>query len=381
MSGRELIMALNEVSRRKSLTIEEVIEALEEALEVAYFKHIRAEKKDKERLKEGGYVKAKVDVATGDVEIVHKFHVVKNVEDRFTQISVDKARKLGFDAKPGDTIEIRFDPHDFSRNEVNIVMQVFNQRIQEAQKEHKFAYLKELEGGLVRGRIIGTERKKKGYLDVKVDIEGIETKLLPEHQVRAYKREDGRIIGDTYRRGEYYDFYLKEVVRRGKGKGNFDIIISRSDPKLVVLLLEREVPDIGSNFIEVKDVAREPGRRSKVSVLSLDSRIDPVAACIGPRGKRIKDVQKELRGEKVDIIRWSADPEEYIRNAMSPAEVERVELVDEENKIAKVYVYKDNVKQAIGEDGLNVKLAEQLTGWKIEIVEVGSEGEGGGGIE
>jgi len=131
----------------------------------------------------------------------------------------------------------------------------------------------------------------------------------------------------------------------------------------------------------VKDVAREPGRRSKVSVFSLDSRIDPVAACIGPRGKRIKDVQKELRGEKVDIIRWSADPEEYIRNAMSPADVEKVEIVDEDNKVAKVYVYKDNVKQAIGEDGLNVKLAEQLTGWKIEIVEVGSEGEGGGGVE
>ncbi len=379
ITGKELIKAMEEVSRKKNLSLSEVLEALEDALVIAYFRHIRVDKKDRERLKD--FVTAHVDMTTGEIDIIHKKQVVEEVTDPLTQISVEDARKLGFThVDVGEHVEIKFDPGDFTRDEVNIVQQVFNQRIANAQKEHKYEYLKSLEGALVRGRIIGVEKgiyRGQPALKVRVDIEGIDTMLPPEEQVRAY-RKDGKVIGDTYRRGEWYDFYLREVRRIGKGKGNFDIIISRSDPKLVELLLEREVPDIGKGFVEVKDVAREPGRRTKVSVLSLDSRIDPVAVCIGPRGRRIKDVQRELRGEKIDVIRWSAEPAEYIKNAMAPAEIDDVEIVDADHKRAKVYVHHSNVKQAIGEDGLNVKLAEKLTGWHIDIVELGApEGEGG----
>ena len=381
ITGRELIIAMEEVSKEKNLSINEVIEALEDALVVAYFRHKRIDKKDRERLKK--FVKAHVDMVTGDVKIVHKVQVVENIEDPLTQITVSTAKRLGFkNASPGKHVELVFDPRNFTRDEVNIVQQVFNQRILNAQKGHKYEYLKSLEGDLVRGRIISSEKavyKGQPILKVRVDIEGIDTLLPPDEQVRAYKK-DNKIIGDTYRRGEWYDFYLKEVKRIGKGKGNFDLIISRRDPKLVALLLEREVPDIGKGIVEIKDIAREPGKRTKVSVLSLDSRIDPVAVCIGPRGRRIKDVQRELRGEKIDIIRWSPEPDEYIRNALAPAEIDDVEIVDPEHKLAKVYVHYTNVKQAIGEEGLNVKLAEKLTGWHIDIVEVGgkADGEGGG---
>ena len=381
ITGRELIIAMEEVSKEKNLSINEVIEALEDALVVAYFRHKRIDKKDRERIKK--FVKAHVDMVTGDVKIVHKVQIVENVEDPLTQITVSTAEGLGLKKiYTGKDVELAFDPRDFTRDEVNIVQQVFNQRILNAQKEHKYEYLKSLEGDLVRGRIISSEKaiyRGHSVLKVRVDIEGIDTLLPPEEQVRAYKK-DNKVIGDTYRRGDWYDLYLKEVKRIGKGKGNFELIISRRDPKLVGLLLEREVPDIGKGIVEIKDVAREPGKRTKVSVLSLDSRIDPVAVCIGPRGRRIKDVQRELRGEKIDIIRWSPEPDEYIKNALAPAETDDVEILDPEHRLAKVYVHYTNVKQAIGEEGLNVKLAEKLTGWHIDIVEVGgkADGEGGG---
>ncbi len=381
ITGRELIKAMEDVSRLKNLSIEEVIEALEDALVIAYFRHIRVDKKDRERLRD--FVKAHVDMTTGEIDIVHAKQVVNVVEDPLTQISVEDAKKMGWNASVGEHVKMKFDPKNFTRDEVNIVQQVFNQRIANAQKEHKYEYLKSLEGTLVKGRIIGVEKgiyRGQPALKVRVDIEGVDTMLPPEEQVRAYKK-DGKIIGDTYKRGEWYDFYLREVKRIGKGKGNFDLIISRTDPKLVELLLEREVPDIGKGFVEVKDIAREPGKRTKVSVLSLDNRIDPVAVCIGPRGRRIKDVQRELRGEKIDVIRWSAEPAEYIKNALAPAEIDEVEIVDKTHQLAKVYVHHSNVKQAIGEEGLNVKLAEKLTGWHIDIVEVGAPEEVEGGEE
>ncbi len=356
----ELFESLEMIEEEKGISKDIILDALESALISAYRKHFGA-------VQDVGVVFNEED---GSIKIFAHKRVVEEVEDKETEISIDEAKRINEKYGLGDIVEFEVTPASFGRIAAQTARQVVFQRIHEAEREKMVNEYSDRENDIATAMV----RKIDGR-NVMLEIESTESVLMPNEQVRS----------DHYAVGERYKVFVLEVAHTARG---MHLVVSRSHPGLVRKLFELEVPEIADGVIEVKALSREPGSRSKMAVYSNNESIDPVGTCIGPKGMRVQEVIKELRGEKIDIIRYSENPAEYVANALSPADVVSI-AVDEEKKMCSVKVPESQLSLAIGREGQNVRLAARLTGWKIdlkampdhEVVAMKNEGRGEEEIE
>ena len=334
----EFFDSLEMIEAEKGISRDVVLDALESALISAYKKHFGAVHD----------ISVVFDEESGAIRIIAHKKVVEEVLDRETEISLDDARKVSGKYDIGDTVEIEVTPASFGRIAAQTARQVVLQRIHEAEREKMVSEYSDRENDIATAVVRRIERR-----NVMLEIDGTESVLMPNEQVRA----------DRYKVGERYKVFVIEVANSVRG---VHLVVSRSHPGLVRRLFELEVPEIAQGIIEVKALSREAGSRSKIAVHSTLENVDPVGTCIGPKGMRVQAVIDELRGEKIDIIKYSENPAEYVSNALSPAEVLTID-VDSDKKICSVTVPEDQRSLAIGKEGQNVRLAARLTGWKIDI--------------
>lgn len=334
----EFFESLELIEEEKGISRDVVLDALESALVSAYKKHFGA-------VSDIGVV---FDEESGAIRIVARKNVVEEVEDRETEISLEDAQKIDVNYAIGDVVEKEVTPASFGRIAAQTARQVVLQRIHEAEREKMVNEYSERENDIANAVVRKIEKR-----NVMLEIEDTESVLMPSEQVR----------GDNYKVGERYKVFVVEVADSLKG---VHLVVSRSHPGLVRRLFELEVPEISDGTIEVKALSREAGSRSKIAVHSTNENVDPVGTCIGPKGMRVQEIIRELRGEKIDIIKYSDSPAEYVANALSPAEVVSID-VDEDKKMCSVTVPADQLSLAIGKEGQNVRLAARLTGWKIDI--------------
>jgi N utilization substance protein A len=335
----DFLSVLYQIVEERGLGQEVVLEIAKNAILTAY-------KKDNPEDLEN--LKVEIDVDESTFTILADKKVVKEVTDVTTQISIEQAHKINKRLKVGDHIEIDVTPENFGRIASQAAKQRIMQDIQNAERDAVIQKFSDKIGTVVSGTI----QKFEGG-DLMVEIDKAFAVFPPSEQVR----------GESYRPGSRMRFLLKEIQNKF---GSKSIVVSRSDPDFLIQLFSLEVPEIASGTVEVKAKAREAGARSKIAVYTDHEKVDPVGACIGPKGARINLVSDEINPEKVDIIIWDADLATFIKNALSPAKVERVE-VDEEEKNATVYVVKEALSLAIGKEGQNARLANKLTGVNIDI--------------
>ena len=319
-----LFEVLTEICNEKGISQEVLIDALEAALVAAYKKNFYSAQN----------VEVSIDRESGTVKVFAKKEVVDLVYDEFEEISLEDARAINGNYQIGDMVNIEVTPKDFGRISAMTAKQVVTQRIREAERGIIYSEYTEKTNDIVSGTI---ERIEKG--NVFIDIGKIEA-MLPEKE---------QPIGETYEVGQ--------VLK---------IIVSRTHPGLVKKLFEAEVPEIAEGIVEIKNIAREGGSRTKIAVYSNDPNVDAQGACIGPKGIRVQNIGEELKNEKIDIVKWSEDPAEFIAASLSPAKVISAEI-NEEEKSAHVVVPEYQLSLAIGRAGQNVRLAARLTGWKIDI--------------
>lgn len=342
----ELLQIADAVAREKSIDKEIVLGAMEEAIQKAARTRYGAENE----------IRAQIDRNNGEIRLFRMLEVVEAVENHATEISKVDAQfeKEGVDI--GEFIAQALPAIDYSRIGAQTAKQVIMQKVREAERERQYEEYKERVGETITGVI-----KRIEYGNVVVDLGRSEAML----------RRDQVLPREHVRQNERIRAYIKEVRRENRGP---QIFLSRTAPEFMKDLFTQEVPEIYDGIIEVKSVARDPGSRAKIAVLSNDSGIDPVGACVGMRGSRVQAVVSELQGEKIDIIQWSVDPATFIVNALAPAEVVKVVLDEESNRI-EVVVPDDQLSLAIGRRGQNVRLASQLTGWTIDILTEAEESE------
>ncbi len=334
----ELSNALKDIEKEKGISSEVLLEAIEHALYTAYRKNFGTAQNSR----------IEIDKETGEIKVYSRKTVVANVTDSNTEISLEEAVQVDPEAKEGEVIEIEVTPSDFGRIAAQAAKQVVVQQIREAERGLIYEEFSSREGDIVTGTIRRQEAK-----NIYIDLGRAEAVLLPSEQIPTEK----------YNRGDRIKVYIIEVKKTTKGP---QILVSRTHPGLLKRLFELEVPEIFEGIVEIKAVAREPGMRSKIAVHSRDENVDSIGSCVGPKGMRVQAVVVELKGEKIDIVKWSSDPREFIANALSPAKVESVEI-DEEEKVARVIVPDHQLSLAIGKEGQNARLAARLTGWKIDI--------------
>ncbi len=341
----ELITAIKDLCLEKGINEDVILDALEAALVAAYKKNYYKGKNDDPN------VLVSIDRETGDIKVYAQKTVVELAEDTREQISLEDARKISGNYNIDDIVNVEVTPADFGRMSAMTAKQVVMQRIREAERGILSSEHEDKSLGLVTGTIMLREDDKV-YVSVEQykDAEAI----LP-------KREQPE--GEEYVQGDVMRFYVSDVKA---GYRNTQLILSRTHPGLVKKLFEMEVPEIQEGIVEIKGIAREGGSRTKIAVFSNDPDIDAQGSCIGAKGMRVQNINDELRNEKIDIIKWSENPQEFITEALSPATVLSCEI-DTEEKSAKVKVPEHQLSLAIGKSGQNVRLAAKLTGWKIDI--------------
>jgi transcription termination/antitermination protein NusA len=343
----EILQIADAVAREKSIDRSIVIASMEDALQKAA----------RSRYGQETEVRAEINPRTGEVRFSRLMLVVEQVENDSTQISLDEARKRNPAAQAGDWISETLPPFDFGRIAAQSAKQIIVQKVREAERDRQYEEFKDRIGDIVNGLV-----KRVEYGNVIVDLGG---------RGEAVIRRDEMIPREMFRPGDRCRAYVYDVRREQRGP---QIFLSRTHPQFMARLFKQEVPEIYDGVIEVKAVARDPGSRAKIAVVSRDSSIDPVGACVGMRGSRVQAVVSELQGERIDIIPWSADAATFIVNALQPAEVVKVVLDEDSNRI-EVVVPDDQLSLAIGRRGQNVRLASQLTGWDIDIMTEAEESE------
>lgn len=334
----EFMLAFEALGKEKGIAPEILFDAIEAALISAY----------KRNFSSAQNVRVSLDRETGEIHVYARKTIVEQVEDDRLEISLADARKINPGYMEEDILEIEVTPRDFGRIAAQTAKQVVVQRIREAERGIIYEEFSNRSSDILTGIVQRIEQK-----NVFIDLGKTEAVLPPTEQM----------IGEEYALGNRVKTYIIEVKKTSKGP---QIMVSRTHPGLLKRLFELEVPEIHDGTVEIKSVAREPGMRSKIAVFSRDEEVDSVGACVGPKGMRVQTIVDELRGEKIDIVKWDADPAVYISNALSPAKVVSVE-VDEVNKISKVVVPDYQLSLAIGKEGQNARLAAKLTGWKIDI--------------
>lgn len=338
----ELNQIINQLGKEKGIKKEIIVSAIKEALEYAARKKYGQDKE----------IEAYFDDDTGEFEILEYKEVVEDVSDPEIEISLVEAQEYDPDAQVNDSIGFRLTTKELGRIAAQTAKQIILQKVKEAEREVIFDEYIDKRGEIVNGMI---HRFEKDLMIV--DLGKTEAIMPPREQV---KRE-------RYRQGDRIRAYIKDVVMSQRGP---EIILSRTDPRLVLKIFEMEVPEIYEGIVSVVSIAREPGSRTKIAVKSRDKDIDPVGACVGLRGTRVQKVVEELKGEKIDIVQWEEDPARFACNALSPAEIIRV-LVNETEQSMEVIVPEDQLMVAIGRKGQNVKLASKLISWNIEVRQEG----------
>lgn len=336
----ELTRVMDSVCKDKGIKKGEIVSAVEEAVLSAAQKLFRMRDLEKE-------LEVHFNEDDGDVELFEFKTVVEDVEDAELEISVEEAVDLDPEAELGDQIGVKINP-DFTRIAIQNAKQRILQSIKEAEGKVIYEEFKNRKGDLISGIVRRVERR-----NIIVDLGKTEAFLPPEQQVQR----------EYYKPKERIRALLVEIKETKRGP---QLILSRSHRDFVRKLFESEVPEIGDQIVEIKALSRDPGGRTKIAVVSNDQDVDPVGACVGMRGARVQNIIQELRGEKIDIVPWSPDPARFACNALSPATVSKV-IIDDENKSMEIIVDDDQLSLAIGRRGQNVRLASQLTEWRIDI--------------
>lgn len=336
--NKEFILALDMVEKEKGISKEELINAIEAAITSAY----------KKNYGNAHNIVINISRETGEINVHALKEVVEKVEDNVIQISLPDAKNINVTYEIGDMAEIEVKPKNFGRIAAQNAKQLVVQRIKEAERNIIYNQFVEREDEIINGII---QRKEKN--NVYIDLGKTEGILMPNEQ----------IPGEEYPQNKRIKVYVLEVKKTTKGA---QINVSRTHPGLVKRLFENEVPEIYDGTVIIKSISREAGSRTKLAVFANDTNVDPVGSCVGPKGVRVQTIVDELNGEKIDIIKWSDDPREYIASSLSPAKVLNV-TINELEKTAAVVVDDYQLSLAIGKEGQNARLAAKLTGWKIDI--------------
>ena len=337
--NEDFITLLEEFEKEKGISREILIDALETALVSAYKRNYGANLD----------VRVEINRTSGGMNVFLKKNVVDEVEDEDVQISIAEASKIDPKYEVGDVVEIPTAPRTFGRIAAQTARQVVTQRIREAERGMFYNQFADKVNDVVSGVVQRVEKKS-----VMLRIGNSDAMLMPQEQVEA----------DNYTPGQRLKLYVVDVQRMSKGP---QVVISRTHSGLVKKLFELEVPEITSGVVEVKAVAREAGSRSKIAVWANDPNVDPIGACVGPKGARVQTIVDELMGEKIDIIKYSENLGEFVSAALAPTKVLDYK-VNEEEKVCTITVSPSQLSLAIGKEGQNVRLAAKLTGWKIDII-------------
>jgi N utilization substance protein A len=342
----ELLQIADAVAREKAIDRGIVITAMEDAIQKAARSRYGSETE----------VRAEINPKTGEMRLSRLLLVVEQIENDATQIALEDAKKRNPAAQVGDYIAEALPPLEYGRIAAQSAKQVIVQKVREAERDRQHQEYKDRIGDIVNGIV-----KRVEYGNVVVDL----------GRGEAIVRRDELLPRETFRNGDRIRAFIYDVRREPRGP---QIFLSRTHPQFMAKLFAQEVPEIYDGIVEVKAVARDPGSRAKIAVISRDSSVDPVGACVGMRGSRVQAVVNELQGEKIDIIPWTADPANFVVNALAPAEVAKV-VLDEDHNRMEVVVPDQQLSLAIGRRGQNVRLASQLTGWDIDIVTEQEESE------
>nr|WP_235598486.1 transcription termination factor NusA [Kosmotoga arenicorallina] len=334
-----LLEALEQLEQEKNIRKEEVLEILEKALQSAYKKNFGGESD----------VQVIIDRLTGDIGVYERLLVTNEVNDPHQEIALPEALKLDPTAKAGEFILRRLNIKKFKRIAAQTARQVLIQKIRELEKDNLYSIYADLKGSVTTAEIL---RIVEGWADLRIG--KIDTRIPLKEA----------IPGEELRPNTFIKVFVVDVLKTTKGP---KILVTRRGTSFIEELLKLQVPEIENGDVRIVSIAREEGVRTKVAVDSEDMKVDPIGACIGESGVRIGEILREIRPEKVDILRWSADPAKFISNAIAPASAIEVKISSEENKEATVYVAPTQLSLAIGKGGQNARLAAKLTGWKIDI--------------
>lgn len=335
----ELARVIEQVEKDKGIDKAILIDALESALLMAAKKKFGIEKD----------IEAQFNADLGEIELFQFKTVVETIANGDTEVTIDKAKELDPDVTLGDSIGVKLDSSEFGRIAAQTAKQVIIQKVRDAERDIIFKEFNVRKGEIVTGTC---RRVEKGCIIVDL---GRTDAIMPTRE---------QIPGEHYRPGDRVLGYLIDVQQTPRGP---KIVLSRTCSELLVALFKQEVPEVNEDIVQIKNAAREPGVRAKIAVVSTDSDVDPVGACVGVKGARVQNVVQELRGEKIDIVPWDSDETRFVCNALAPAEVQRV-LIDEHNHSMEIVVADNQLSLAIGKRGQNVKLASMLSSWKLDIV-------------
>ncbi len=352
--NKEMIEAIGLLAKEKNISKEVLYTAIEEALKSAYKNNFS---KQYGVAPVNTNVRVDLDRVTGAVHLYARKTVVEEVMDDATEISLENARKIQPSYEEDDIVEVEVTPNNFRRVAAQTAKQVIVQKIREAERGKIYEDFIEKENEILTAIVYSVD-PESGAVNVEL---GKTAGVLERSQ---------QMNTDVYVPGERIKVYVLEVVGESRNQKNAakgpQVSVSRIHPGLVKRLFELEVPEIQSGTVQIRSIAREAGSRTKIAVHSIDPQVDPVGSCVGPRGQRVDRVVSELRGEKIDIIKWSNDPAEFVANALNPANVVSVKI-NEAEKLCAVVVPDNQLSLAIGKEGQNARLAARLTGWKIDI--------------
>lgn len=337
--ANEFITAICEIEKEKNINRDILFDAIDAALISAYKRNYNTNNSN---------VLVNIDRQTGDVRVFIQKEVVENVEDTLSQISIEEAKKISGTYELGDIVNIEDTPMAFGRIAAQTAKQVVTQRIKEAERTIIYDEFSAKEHKVVTGTVQRIE-KRNVYLDI--------------GRTEAFLSQNEQVPGEVYDFHKRMKVYVTEVRKTTKGT---IVNVSRTRPAFVGCLFEEEIPEIKDGIVQIKSISREAGSRTKIAVMSTDENIDPIGACIGAKGTRVQVIVDELGGEKIDIVKYSDDPAEFIKASLNPAEVVSLDI-DVENKEAHVVVPFHQLSLAIGKEGQNARLAARLTGYKIDI--------------
>ncbi|WP_078595631.1 transcription termination factor NusA [Evansella clarkii] len=334
----EFMDALTSIEKDKGIDKEVILEAIEQALITGYKRNFNSAQN----------VRVDIDRDNGSIRVFARKEVVEEVFDSRLEISLEAAKAINPQYEVDDVVEIEVTPRDFGRIAAQTAKQVVTQRVREAERGIIYSDFIDREEDIITGIV-----QRQDHRFIYVDLGRVEA-LMPLSE---------QMPNETYRHNDRIKAFITKVEKTTKGP---QIMISRTHPGLLKRLFELEVPEIYDGTVEIKSVSREAGDRSKIAVHAEDTEVDPVGSCVGPKGQRVQTIVNELKGEKIDIVRWSEDPKVYVANALSPSKVLQV-TVSEEEKMTQVVVPDYQLSLAIGKRGQNARLAAKLTGWKIDI--------------
>ncbi len=332
-----LLEVISELSKEKGIDRDKVIRIVEEAVTAAARK----------KLNKYNTVEAQLDARTGQIELFQYKRVVRYLQDSENEISLEEAQTMDESAEEGDEVEYEIDHKEFNRIAQSVRQLIFK-KIKDAEREMIYNTFKERKGEILTGSVLRTELGGRIAINF--------------NRAEGYLFKKEQITGERFDSGDHIRVYLMDVTNDPKQPSQ--LALSRTHPGFLMKLFEMEVPEVYDGVVEVVNAAREPGKRAKVAVYTSDPDVDPVGACVGMRGSRVQAIVSELRGEKIDIVRWNEDLPTYVQNAMAPAEIMRMEI-DEDKREINVWVESDQLSLAIGRQGQNVRLASKLVGYKI----------------